>query len=126
MKTLVDSSVWVAYFRGTADLPDVDWLIEEELLVTNDLILAELIPALLVRNERRLVSVLEEIERVPLTIDWHGIVELQVTCLRNGINKVGVPDLIIAQQAMQHRISLLTLDKHFRHLGKLVPLAIHS
>jgi predicted nucleic acid-binding protein len=61
-----------------------------------------------------------------LTIDWHGIVELQVTCLRNGINKVGVPDLIIAQQAMQHRISLLTLDKHFRHLGKLVPLAIHS
>jgi hypothetical protein len=79
------------------------------LLVTNDLILAELIPALLVRNERRLVSVLQEVERVPLTIDWDGLVDLQVTCLRNGINKVGIPDLIIAQQAMQHHISLFTL-----------------
>jgi predicted nucleic acid-binding protein len=114
----------VAYFRGTSDLPALDWLIEEGLVVTNDLILAELTPALLVRGERKLVGLLRAIERVPLTVDWSGIVELQVTCLRNGINKVGLPDLIVAQHAMQHGLSLFSLDKHFRLLSKHVPLSL--
>jgi predicted nucleic acid-binding protein len=125
MNVLVDSSVWIAYFRGTSDLPSLDWLIEEGLAVTNDLILAELTPALFVRGERRLVGLLREIERVPLTLDWNGIVEMQVTCLRNGINKVGIPDLIVAQHAMQHNLSLFSLDKHFRLLSKHVALKLH-
>ena len=124
MNVLVDSSVWVAYFRGTSDLPELDWLIEEGLVVTNDIVLAELTPALLVRGERKLVSVLREMECVPLVVDWNGIIEMQVACLRNGINKVGIPDLMVAQNAMQHNLSLLSLDKHFRLLGKHVPLVL--
>jgi len=124
MKVLVDSSVWVAYFRGTDELPLVDWLIEEDMVVTNDLILAELTPLLLVRRERKLVGLLHDIERFPLTLDWDGIIQLQVTCLRNGINKVGIPDLMIAQFAMQNNLSLFSLDKHFRLLGKHVPLKL--
>jgi hypothetical protein len=42
----IDTSVWIAYFRGEGDLDDVDWLIDENLVVTNDLILAELDPDL--------------------------------------------------------------------------------
>ena len=124
MNVLVDSSVWIAYFRGTSDLPSLDWLIEEGLAVTNDIILAELTPALLVRGERKLVGLLREIERVPLTIDWDGIIEMQVICLRNGINKVGIPDLIVAQQAMQYNLSLFSLDKHFRLLSKHVAMQL--
>ena len=122
MNVLVDSSVWVAYFRGASDLPALEWLIEEGLVVTNDLILAELTPALLVRGERKLVGLLREIECVPLALDWEGIIEMQVTCLRNGINKVGIPDLIVAQQAVQCNLSLFSLDKHFRLLSEHVPL----
>lgn len=125
MKVLLDSSVWVAYFRGTNDLPEVDWLIEEDLLVTNDLVLAELLPALLVRGESRLASLLGDIQRLPLTIDWDGIVRMQVTCLRNGINKVGIPDLILAQHAGQNGISLFSLDQHFGLLSKHVSLNLH-
>jgi predicted nucleic acid-binding protein len=125
MRVLVDSSVWVAYFRGTGDLPDIDWLIEEDLIVTNDLVLAELLPALLVRGETELADLLRDIERVPLTVDWDGIVQMQLVCLRNGINKVGVPDLILAQQAQQNGLSLFSLDKHFRLLGKHLPLGLH-
>ena len=122
MKVLVDSSVWVAYFRGTSDLPAVDWLIEEGLVVTNDLILAELTPPLLVRGERKLVNLLRDIERLPLTLDWDGIIRMQVTCLRHGIKKVGIPDAIIAQHAMQNNLSLFSLDKHFQWLSRHVPL----
>jgi len=124
MKVLVDSSVWVAYFRGTAGVTAVDWLIEEGLIVTNDLILAELTPPLLVRGERKLASLLLELERPPLILDWEGIIQLQVTCLRNGINKVGIPDLIIAQHAIQNSLTLYSLDKHFVLLSKHVRLTL--
>jgi predicted nucleic acid-binding protein len=124
MRVLVDTSVWVAYFRGASDLSAMDWLIEEDLVVTNDLILAELTPALLVRGERKLVGLLREIERVPLAPDWDGIIEMQVTCLRNGINKVGIPDLIVAQQVIQHSLSLFSMDKHFRLMSRHMPLTL--
>jgi hypothetical protein len=125
MKILVDTSVWVAYFRGADDAPALDWLLEECLLVTNDLILAELTPPLLVRGERTLVHLLREVERLPLALDWDGIVQMQVTCLRNGINKIGIPDLIIAQHAIQNGLSLFSLDKHFALLGRHLPLNLH-
>ena len=105
MKVLVDSSVWVAYLRGVGDATPVDWLLEEGILVTNDLILAELTPPLLVRGERKLISLLREVECVPLTLAWDAIIQMQVLCLRNGINKVGIPDLIIAQHAIQNDLA---------------------
>ncbi|MFA5042367.1 MAG: PIN domain-containing protein [Kiritimatiellia bacterium] len=125
MKVLIDSSVWVAYFRGVDDVATVDWLIEEGLLVTNDLVLAELTPPLLVRGERKLIGLLREIERVPLALDWDGIIAMQATCLRNGINKVGIPDLIIAQHAIQNNLSLFSLDKHFALLGRHMSLNLY-
>lgn len=67
---------------------------------------------------------LNEIERLPLALDWEGIVEMQVACLRNGINKAGIPDLIVAQQAMQCRLSLFTMDKHFRLMSRHMPLTV--
>jgi hypothetical protein len=125
MKVIVDSSMWVAYFRGTGDLSQVDWLIEEGTIVTNDLILAELTPPLLIRGERKLVGVLQTVEKIPLAVDWEGIIHMQVTCLRNGINKVGIPDLIIAQQAIQNELELLSLDKHFALMRKCIPLKLY-
>jgi hypothetical protein len=124
MRILADTSVWVAYFRGASDVPAMDWLIEEDLVVTNDLVLAELTPVLRVRGERKLVGLLRDMERVPLTLDWDGIIEMQVTCLRNGINRIGIPDLIIAQQVMQCGLSLFTLGKHFRLMSHHMPLAV--
>jgi predicted nucleic acid-binding protein len=125
MNVLVDSSVWVAYFRGTGDARDTDWLIEEGLIVINDLILAELTPPLLVRGEKKLVGLLRAIERLPLTVEWDGIVQMQVTCIKNGINKVGIPDLIIAQHAIQNNLALFSLDKHFTLLGRHVTMTLH-
>ena len=125
MKVLVDSSVWVAYFQGTRDLPEVDWLIEEDLVVSNDLILAELLPPLLVRGESRLADLLRAIDRIPLAVDWDGIIRMQVTYLHHGINKVGLADLIMAQHAEQNDLWLFSLDQHFGLLSKHVSLKLH-
>jgi len=34
--------------------------------------------------------------------------------LQNGINNVGIPDLIILQQVIGQKISLFSFDKHFK------------
>lgn len=125
MSVLVDSSVWIEYFRGTDRQGKLDLLIEENLVVVNDLILAELIPALHVRRQRKLIALMREIACPPLTIDWENLTQMQITCLRNGINRVGVPDLMIAQHAIQNDLELYTRDKHFALIAKHLPLSLH-
>jgi len=126
MSVLVDSSVWIAYFRGAGDPGLVDHLIDENLVVTNDLILTELIPALHLRSQKRLVGLLGEIRRFPLAIDWDDIVRMQITCLRAGINGVGISDLVIAQHAIQNRLRLFSHDAHFRAMSRHLPLSLYE
>ncbi len=42
MAVLVDTSVWIDYFRTGNQSAELDDLIDENVIVTNDLILAEL------------------------------------------------------------------------------------
>jgi predicted nucleic acid-binding protein len=125
MSVLVDSSIWVAYFRGSANDGKLDFLIEENLVVVNDLILAELIPALHLRRQRKLIGLMREITCPPLGVDWDDLIQMQIACLKHGINKVGIPDLMIAQHAIQNHLELYTRDKHFRLIAQHVPLALH-
>ncbi len=125
MSVLVDSSVWIAYFRDAGSGCDLDLLIDENLVLVNDLILAELLPPLHVRHQRKLIGLLKKIAQSPITIDWDDIVRLQIICLRNDINRVGIPDLIIAQHAMQNGFELFSYDKHFMQLAGQVPLSLH-
>jgi predicted nucleic acid-binding protein len=113
MKVLVDSSVWVEYFRtGLED--QLDQLITEDLIVTNDIILTELIPALALQKQAKVIESLRSLDIIPLQIDWDLIRRYQLINLENGINKVGIPDLIILQQTIEHSLILFSLDKHFR------------
>ena len=124
MSVLVDSSVWIDYFRGSGKAAALDLLIEEDLLAINDLVLAELVPYLKIKRQRKLLSLLHSVERIPLAIDWNDLVEMQARCIRAGINKVGIPDLIIAQNAIQNNQVLFSLDKHFGLIGGVSPLSV--
>ena len=118
MSILIDSSVWIDYFRGNKEAAVLDLLIEENLVVTNDLILAELIPPLNLRKEKLLIELLQTIKRQPMTIDWNEIIQLQTVCMSKGINGIGIPDLMIAQNAIQGWMILLSNDKHFVQIAK--------
>ncbi|WP_367899151.1 PIN domain-containing protein [Leptospira sp. WS58.C1] len=126
-RILLDSSVWIEYFRNSNSSisAEVDELIDRENIYTNDLILAELIPFLKLRKQSKIITSLEAIERFPLEIDWEQIIEYQISNLRNGINKVGIPDLIIAQNVIQNKAMLFTLDKHFKLMSKNIKLKVY-
>ena len=114
-QVLVGSSVWIEYFNS-GGFPKLDRLIEEELVCTNELILTEIAPVLMHQKEEEILEGLFAIESIPLQIDWHIIRDYQHMNLKNGINKVGIPDLLILQQIIDQKITFFSLDKHFKLL----------
>ena len=120
MPVLVDTSVWVEYFNKGDNFEKLDLIIDENLVVTNDLILAELIPFLKVRKQNKIIELLKSISNLQLQINWDEVIEYQIKCLKKGINGIGIPDLIIAQNARQNDCEIYSLDSHFKALSKVV------
>lgn len=89
-------------------------MIEENLVCINEIILTELAPALMKKGERDVLEGLQAIEMTPLKIDWNILRQYQLMNLERGVNKVGIPDLIILQQVIQEKIFLFSYDNHFQ------------
>lgn len=126
MSVLVDTSVWVEYFRNGNCSEKLEYLVDENLVKINDLILAELVPFLKIRNQKKVISLLNKINRNNIQIDWEQLIEYQYKCLKNGINGIGIPDLIIAQNAKQNRSSIYSIDNHFTQLSKILNIDLYS
>ncbi|MBU0991596.1 MAG: PIN domain-containing protein [Proteobacteria bacterium] len=126
MSVLIDTSIWIDYFRGGNGSKLMDYLIDENLLVTNDLILTELIPFLKVRNETRVINLLHDINKLNLSINWNEITDYQYKCLKNGLNGIGIPDLLIAQNAKQNGCKIYTMDNHFNLMKDILSLQIQT
>jgi predicted nucleic acid-binding protein len=124
MSVIVDTSVWIDYFRSGNNSAKLDFLIDEELIVINDLILAELVPFLKVQNQRNIIKLLFNIEKLDLTLNWDQIIEFQFNCLKNGLTGIGIPDLIVAQNAKQNRCEIYSFDNHFRLMKDILELQL--
>ena len=120
MNILVDSSVWIDYFRSGKNSEILDRYIDQNVICINDLILSELVPFLRVKRQTRVIKLLNDISKIPINIDWNNIIDYQTICIQNGINKVGIPDLIILDNIIQNDLFLFSLDKHFKLIQKYV------
>lgn len=115
---LVDSSVWIGYLRNGQNADIIQVLIENELICTNEIILAELIPNLQIQNKGELIETFLSFKCKPYHVFWEGLRAIQIQNLKNGINAVGIPDLMIAQHCIDDNLELWTLDKHFYLMNK--------
>lgn len=121
---LIDTSVWVGYFRKGENAELLEKLINLDLVCTNEIILSELTPALQHTRQTEVIESLNALPCVPYSIFWEGIRALQVLNLKNGINKVGLPDLMIAQHCLDQNLELWSLDKHFRLMAQQTTLKL--
>jgi len=126
MDVLVDTSIWIDYFRAGKNATELEYLIDENMIVINEVILAELIPYLKLRRQVKVINLLHAINNVPLNVNWEEIIDFQVKCLKSGANGVGIPDLIIAQNAKQHDCDVYSLDKHFRLLNQVLNVKLYQ
>lgn len=122
---LVDTSVWIDGFHGGRFLETLNALIDHREICVNDVILSELVPSIRLRKENELENLLYLLPRVPLQIDWNGVVSMQTENLKRGINKVGLPDIVIAQNAIQNGVQLLSMDRHFELMAEIMPLSLY-
>ena len=120
MHVLVDTSIWVDYFKSGSNSTKLDDLLEDNRVFINDIILAELVPFLVIKKQHHIVELLRSITLLPLKIDWAEIIQWQTAC----INGVGIPDLLIAQNSKQHSCAIYSLDKHFRLLSQVIDIQL--
>ena len=52
-------ALWIDYFRSGDKSENLDFLIDENLVVINDLILSELLPLLIVKQEKKVINLLK-------------------------------------------------------------------
>ena len=123
---LVDTSVWIEYFKGTGRAAELNELINNNALCINNLVLAELLPSINLRKEYELKYTLLTVERIELEINWNEIIDMQTKNILNGINKVGIPDLIIAQNAVNNNLLLFSFDKHFNLMCDLFGIKLFT
>ncbi len=119
---LVDSSVWIDFFKGSENINSEFFheCIDNNLICINDLILAELVPFLEHKKEFEVIDILKSVNRIPLVIDWDEIIQYQSLNLKKGVNRVGIPDLILLQNAVNNNLKLYTLDRHFKLMKKFI------
>ena len=126
MRVLVDTSIWIDYFRSGDNSKELDYLIDENFVFTNDLILTELIPSLRLKNQKAIIGAIGELSKLPLSINWQEIQEFQFKCLKAGINGIGISDLLIAQNAKQTNSYIFSLDKHFGLFQEIIGFEIYT
>ncbi len=123
---LIDSSAWVDFFRGDrAAVARVDPLLAGDRAAICGPITAEVVSGartLAVFNELR--ARLRGINQLPDPSDiWDRVAEARFNLARQGI-QAHLADLVIAVTANVHGHSLLTRDKDFVRIAKVVVLDV--
>ncbi len=119
-RILVDTSVWVNYFRSNDHAEILALLFEEDRVVINDVILSELLPAMNLYAKKVLIEKMRALERLPVFVNWEGLIHLQTQCLKHGVNGVGLPDLMIIQTAIEYKLPIFSIDKHFKKTSPIL------
>ncbi len=124
--TLVDSSVWIDYFRGddTPQTAKLDSLLGSELLAIGDLILVEVLQGFVSDRDfnqaRRLLNSLLIVDLAGKAIALKAAENYRALRAR-GISVRKTIDTLIATHCIENRSSLLYSDRDFdpfvEHLG---------
>jgi predicted nucleic acid-binding protein len=118
MNYIIDSCVWIDFFIKKEHFESISTLIIDDLVYTNKIILSELLPSAKKNRETELIECLSGLELVPLSIDWDEIADIQYNCLKSGINKLGLLDIAIAQNAKQNKMGIYSTDRHMELLSR--------
>ena len=126
-RVLVDTSVWVSYFRGGSPViaEKVDRLLAGDEVCVPKIVLAELLQG--AKSERE-ISAIEDffdaftiLDQTPET--WLTAGKLSRELKMRG-KTIHLLDCYLAVIAKENACAILTLDDHFKEIQKVMPLAL--
>jgi predicted nucleic acid-binding protein len=124
---LVDSSVWIDYFRGTPtpQADQLDTLLGTEVILMGDLILAEVLQGFVSDRDfnqaRRLLASLELIDLVGSELAIKAAMNFR-KLRTQGITIGKTIDTLIATWCIKHQVKLLYSDRDFDPFVKYLGL----
>jgi len=124
--SLADTSALIEYFLGNQSFAFMEEMIFEKTLLVNAVVLTEFLPHAVKNEEFRPAAVVNSIRRTAMNTNWEEILKCQIAMFKDGHRRIGIPDLLIAQNCIQNNIPLITHDGHFEIIAKYLPLNLYQ
>lgn len=123
---VVDSSVWIEFFRGR-DFPALEEALSEGRVLVPPIVVAELVAGATARGDsKKVADLIQDLELVETPrAHWVRVGELRRRLRGRGLS-VSTPDAHVAQCALDVRGVLLSTDAVFRRIGRLTELRLVS
>ncbi|AYO31344.1 PIN domain-containing protein [Biomaibacter acetigenes] len=121
-KVLIDTSIWIEYFRGNSEITNiVDLLIDEDRAVIVGPVISELIQG--VKDKTKAEELITNIKALPYIdirkSDWIDIGLFSFRLRKKGLT-IPFTDTIIAAVAIKYHLSMYSIDKHFDYIEELL------
>ena len=126
-KVLVDTSVWVSYFRGGLPVISerVDRLLAGAEVCVPKIVLAELVQG--AKSEREITTIEDFFDAFTI-LDQSPDTWLKAGKLSRQLKNRGITihllDCYIAVIAQENACAILTLDEHFKDIQKAIPITL--
>lgn len=120
-KILVDTCIWIEYFKNNPDVVDfIEKHLLEDTVCLVGIIVSELIQGIKNERERKMIrSNLDAINYIDMKFeDWIKTGDLSNTLRKNGLT-LPLTDISIAATAIENNLMLVTRDKHFKQVPGL-------
>lgn len=124
MNVIIDTSVWIHFFKGK-DYPDVESALQDGKVYLTPVIAAELLSGVSSKQEEK--DLLQFINTLPLIegplSHWIRVGQLRNLCSKKGLS-CSTPDVHIAQTTLDLNGILYTSDKIFIKLASVVKFGL--
>lgn len=115
---LADTSVWIEFFRPESEAgARLSSLLTEKPVLVCGIVLFELLQG--VRSETEKAAIKSALEGLPYVemsaLLWEKAAELSRSLKKSG-QTIPLSDIFIAAIAIEHDLSIFTLDKHFEQI----------
>ncbi len=123
-KYLIDTTIWVLYFRGEKELEDkIKSLILEERAITTEIVILEVLRG--AKSQKEYNQLYADFTALPIlrlnNIIWEKSYKVGFKLRKMGIN-VPLADILIATIASHYNCSLLHRDKHFPLMKEVIDI----
>jgi len=120
-RILADTTIWIEFFKGSSKIADpFAMLLMENVVWTCGIVMFELLQGIKSEGEKiKTLSLLANLPYIEMTKKlWQSAAELSILLKKNGAN-LPFSDIFISAIAIEHDLSIFTLDNHFAQIPNL-------
>lgn len=124
MNVLVDTSIWINFFKGIS-LPELEEVLKKGGVWVTPLIISELVSgSLSLKEEKAILSIVENLSIADMSLKhWIEVGHLRKKCRLKGYT-ISTPDAHIAQATLDIKALLFTRDHLFSKISKIIGLDV--